>query len=436
MIGLPYTLLSIGRYGKVMGINPAHLMGASAMSLSPAIMPITGCTSVWHKYSWQTSDGVSLEDLTLAIKTAEEDIARVVNFWPAPMWIAEEPHVYERPYLREAYGIDGGDVRYKPKVVQADFGKFVEAGRRLVTLIGTATVAGATLVYTDADSDGFYETATITLSTTLTDMNQVKVYHAGHSGDPDWEIAPVRSKTKVGANVVIVLYSWQLISPALYEEFPSSDEPIQNPIDISATTNFVTSVDVYRERTDFSQASAQFLWENQSAVLDALTCVPCGSTDEAACDYTSQDGCLHARNPALGTLVPMPAEYDSDNAVWDQVAFSVCHEPDLVKLWYRAGAVDEKYTRGFSYDPLSDFWAQIIAYLATSRLEHVPCGCPNVKQVFENLSVDTAFNSPNSGSYFLPERVQDNPFGTRKGEIWAWRRIAKVVQRIPNVALI
>ena len=435
MIGLPYTLLSIGRWGKILGVNPAHLMGASAMSLSPVIMPITGCTNIWHKYSWQSSDSVSLEDLALAIKTAEEDIAHVINYWPAPMWMVEEPHQYERPFMHEVYGIDGGDLRYQAKSVKADFGKFVEAGQRTVSLIGTATTAGGTLVYTDADSDGFYETATITLPTTLTDMNQIKLYHAGHGGDPDWEITPIRSKTKVGANVVIILHSWYLINPTLYEELPSSDEPTINAIDISTITNFVTSVNVYREYTDFSQPSSQFLWENQVSG-GTLACSNCTGTDLAACDYTTQDGCLHARNPVLGVLVPMPADYDSINVVWGQASFSVCREPDLVKLWYRAGAIDDKYTRGFSYDPLSDFWAQTIAYLATARLERAPCGCPNIARVFESLSVDTAFSSSNSGSFFLPERVADNPFGTRKGEIWAWRRIAKVIQRIPNVALI
>ena len=39
--------------------------------------------------------------------------------------------------------------------IMAEYGKVIQAGQRTVALVGTATVAGGTLVYTDADGDGF-----------------------------------------------------------------------------------------------------------------------------------------------------------------------------------------------------------------------------------------------------------------------------------------
>ena len=241
---IPYTLLSLGRAARMLGIAGAHFMGATAESLTPAVFPVgSNCGDLWPQHDWQKSDQVSRESFAFAIKDAEEELARVVGYWPAPMWIYDEDHMYPRDFYRTSlYQV--GDLRGFPKGFAARYGKIISGGRRGVTLLGTVTTVGASLAYTDDDGDGLAETATITLATTLTDECEIKIYHTGHDGEQEWEIRPCRSKSISGGIFTAIFDSWLLIDPSLYDAYPTEDGFVG--IDISTTGNFVTSAEVYR----------------------------------------------------------------------------------------------------------------------------------------------------------------------------------------------
>ena len=83
----PYTLLSLDGYAKILGLNPVHFATGATPGLTPMVMPSGGCDDVWWKYDWQDSDKVSKWQLAQLIQQAEEEIANVVGYWPAPMWI-------------------------------------------------------------------------------------------------------------------------------------------------------------------------------------------------------------------------------------------------------------------------------------------------------------------------------------------------------------
>lgn len=431
---LPYTLLSLQRYARLMGVNPVHFAGATGVSLNPQVYPLSGsCDAVWFKYPWQANEQASRHELAEAIRDAEGELADVVGYWPAPVWIAKEVRAYPRPHRRYAFG-DALTVRGQYKSVKARWGKVVEAGRRAVSLVGTATTAGGTLVYSDEDGDGLSETATITLATTLTEACEIKPFFAGEGGAQEWEVRPVRSVAISGGNVVIVLDSWLLIDPELYEEAPQ-DDGSPSAIDISTTANFVTSVDVYREYTDFAQASAEFYWEPKPySVSPVTTCVACSGSGCEQCQFITQTGCLHIRDVETGIVVPAPATYDSANGHWDAANWEECREPDQVKLWYRAGEISERYLRGLTCDPLSDWWAQTIAWLATARLEHPFCACGSSGTRAAHLREDLAHVGETS--HLLAEEMLTNPFGTRRGEVQAWQRVSRLENRIMGAALI
>ena len=190
---LPYTLLSLSGYAQIMGINPVHFMGATASSIG--VFPIQGgggsnsCNDLWHRYSWQWADSVSHYDLAEAIQQAEYDIARELGYWMAPMWISQEVHQYPRHHRQDVYRVGGRNVRGQMNSIKTNFAKIIAGGRRNVdTKLGTATVAGGSLAYTDEDGDGFAETATVELATTLTDETQIKVYFTDTLGAQEWEI--------------------------------------------------------------------------------------------------------------------------------------------------------------------------------------------------------------------------------------------------------
>lgn len=421
---LPYTLLSLARYAKIMGINPSHFWGAAALNVDPQVMPLSSsCTAIWYKYEWQDVDRVARYTIANEISNAERDIAEAIGYWPAPTWIADERIPYER-YHRREYFTYGFDIRGRFKPVTARWGRIINVGRRAVSLVGTATSAGGTLVYTDEDSDGLYETATIVVATTLTDVNEIKVYFYNMDGDPDWEIREPRSKVISGGFVTIVFDAWLLIDPDLYEFLPTSDG--NTLIDIGVTTNFVNAVDVYREYVDTSQAATELYWEPDYSTCDE---------SEEPCEPDEQDGCLRIRDEKTGILVPIPAEYDSTGGTWSMAdEWTGRHEPDYVKVWYYAGEVDNKYKRSLSLNPLSDFWAQTIAWLATARLPRPLCTCGNLESLTEWLRTDLSLNSRDN-SFFMPESLMANPFGPRGGEVATWRRISKLVKKRQSFAM-
>jgi hypothetical protein len=405
----------------MMGINPLHFAGALTPAIDPMVYPQSGCSDVWKKYDWQDHDKVSLYQIAQLIHDAEQEIANVVGYQLAPYWVEEEHHAYPRPYMRDAYGT-GFDVRGRQKTVTTTHGKIIQAGQRAVELIGTATSLGGSLVYTDNNSDGFFETATITLPTTLTDATNIKAYFTGTGGSLDWEIRPARSKTISSGNVVMVFDSWLFINPELYELPTTSDG--EEAIDVSTVINFVDTVDVYREYSDTTSPSAVFYWDSDGPLNSPIVCPSCGIINCTNCTYDAQNGCAIARLPNSGELTVYPATYNADSASWIGNNWTNCVEPDIVKIYYLSGDQSQEYLQGRSTEPLSHFWAQVIAWIATARIDRPVCSCGNVAEAVDDLRRDMS-KSEGRETYFLPRFALESPFGTRKGEVMAWRRIAK-----------
>lgn len=416
------TILSLAYYAHIMGINPVHFQGADATAIG--VFPVGSCSDVWPRYAWQNADRISREQLTHAIYDAEQDIARALGYYPAPYWVYQEVHKFPRHHRPDVYQHSGLNVRGARKSIRTKFGKFIQAGQRNVdTFICACTTLLGSLVYSDVDGDGFYETAAIQAATTLTDPCELKVYITGTGADQGWEIRRPRSKSISGGFFNAVFDSWLFIQPDLQSLHPTTSG--FTAVDISTTANFVTAVDVYREYNDFSQPSATFYWEPSPASLSAVsTCTSCGGTGCVACSLSSQDGCAHVRDTESGIVVPVPGTYDADNATWTQDAYSVCRDPDQVKINYYAGEYDNRWLGGESCEALSNYWAHAIAWLATARLDRPPCSCANVKAKFDSLQEDLALSG--ATSHQITFQQLNNPFGTRRGEVQAWQRVDQI----------
>jgi hypothetical protein len=423
---LPYTLLSLARFARMVGLAPLHFAGASAPSTHPQVFPSgSSCGDVWPRYDWQKNDQVSHESLAYAIKDAEETLAREVGYFPAPMWIAKEEKMYPRDFYRESiYQVR--DLRGFPKGLNTRYGKILSGGRRGVTLLGSPTLAAGSLSYHDNDSDGLYETANIQLvGITVTDVCEVKVYFSGHGGEQEWEIRPERAKSISAGSLLMVFDSWLFIDPAELSKFPTDDG--FEAVDLSTTSPLVIDVEVYRVYNDTSQSSAVLLWENNTPGV----CV-CNGVGCPACSNTEQDGCLQVRDPEVGIVVPTPATYGTS---WTVASFDVCRAPDKVELYYLAGDQSNEYLRGISCDPLSDQWAWCIIWLAIARLERPPCSCNRLKNMFEYLREDLS-HSTTTGSYFQGLELTTNPFGTHRGEMMTWKRVKNHMGRKMSVAVL
>ena len=431
------TLLSLDRFAQILGISPAHFAGAASAQSGTNPFPVLGCSDVWMQHSFQSNDRIGREDIALAIENAEQDIAEVLGYWPAPMFI-EEVHKFPQHYRPEVFDA-GRNVRGMRKDVNLKWGRLIEPGQRNIASVGGASVVGGEMVFSDDDGDGYSETVTITLATALTEACEIKVYFDGES-TPEWEIRPHRSITIAGGNVTIVFWAWQLIDPDLWEAFPTGNPEALNLLG----TIYVDAVDVYREFVDTTEPSAQFFWEPKVRNVFPIFCSSCSGTGCPTCSLTTQDGCMYVRDVDQGIGVPVPAEFDEDEEIWLEQAFTECRAPDMVKVWYYAGDLDPLYLQHTTptsavrrrCDPLSNYWAEAIAWLATARLERNFCGCQQKTAFVNNLRHDTSSFPPDGTSFTLSEGDLDNPFGTRGGEIRAWRKIGKLATRVAEVAVI
>lgn len=411
---IPWTILSLPRFARIMGLPPMRFYRGMTPSISPMLFSSGGCDDMWFKYDWQDGDKVSWMQLAQTILTVEQELASIIGYWAGPMFTVEEEHKYPDPLYPEYKGYGLNTLGYM-KSIDLNYGKVISAGRRAVTLIATATTAGASLAYTDEDGDGYAETATITVATALTNENEIKVYYTGTGGEPDYEIRSPRRIVISGGFAVLTFYSWQFIDPELFEDFPNENGLAA--IDISTTGNYVTSVDVYREYVDNSQAPAEFYWES--------SCELCGGSGCEACDLSEQDGCFHVRNADQGIVALQPATYGSGQ--WTLAEWQENREPDRVKVWYYSGNQDQRYLRGYTHEPLSDFWARIIAYVTTARLERPLCGCSNIAAMSNKLQEEYLL-STSGHSFFVTRDIQECPLGTKWGEVWAWRQIKHAVK--------
>lgn len=412
-----HTLLSLDRYAKILGISPAHFQGAAGNNYWP--VKANRNNDLWPQFSWQAQDRVSREDLAHTIYTAESDIASVLGYWPAPRWIEQEVRDFPHYYRRDLYRVGGGNVRGSRVGVNTRWGKIISPGQRAVSLVADS----AAIVYSDEDGDDWDETATISFATTLTNACELKVYFEDKAGAQEWEIRPAKSQSISDGTATLVFDSWLFVDPAL-QALPTTTDDF-TAINIDTTANFVTKADVYREYTDTIGTSATLYWEPTPQYLNVL-CPSCGGTGCEACTLTTQDGCIHIRDAERGIVVPAPATYSDGE--WSSSAFTVCRDPDYVKIYYYAGLLDNRWLRGVECDPLPLRLAEAIAWMATARLERPFCAGTVATALFNKMQTDMSVTQGDT-SFFVSPGDMANPFGTRRGEILAWRRINGLTER-------
>lgn len=398
------TLLSLDRWARILQINPVHFSGG----VGSPIWPANGaCQDIWPQYSWQTDEElVGREEVAMAIANAEQDIKNALGYSPAATWEIDEAH----PYSINRH------LRTFPST-RTEFGMVVGPGRRAVTLIDD----NAAVTRSDPNADGWAELATVTVSTTVTDVREVKVYFAGHDGDPEWEIRPLRSVTISSGVATILIDAWLLFDPDLWEAHPNTEQPFAG-IDIADSDNFVTVVDVYREYNDTSLAGVTFFSGG-----DGLAC--CGGAGCDVCAGSSYEGCFSVRDERLGTVAPFPATYNGD--AWTYYYPSHCERSQRISLNYYAGLRDKAYLRRKSLDPLSHYMAEAIVWLSVARLPDAICNCNNIRDRIEDLQKDASMIREGGAVSPLYARFEKmdtfhNPFGYRVGEVKAWQRVIRL----------
>jgi len=385
-----------------MGINKLHFEGVQLNSLQTAT-----CETAWFQHPWQEADRVSREDVALAIAEAESNIERELGYRLIPTWEQDEWRDAPRAWRPEAVILSQGDVRAYAPTVQTRWKHLISGGIRGSTVIDAA----AAIVWSDADGDGYKETGTVTAVTTVTDPCEVHLFYPGKSGNTKWEIRPIT--VAIAAGTATITFRRELcVLESILESLANVDVPIADGL---TDADFLATADVYRVYNDPSQ-QVQFLWEPFSDNCG------CGSDGCTVCAYSSQYGCLHSRGDhRSGIVAYSPATWNTTTLSFDSVAWSVGRQPDITRLWYYAGLRDLDATCPTL--EMTPAWQRTVAYYATALLDRETCSCNAARVAHWQADLAATGGAEELSTFTLGDSDLNNPFGTRRGEIYAWRHV-------------
>jgi hypothetical protein len=418
-------LLPLDIWRQEIGMNPWLFWG---LADGVIIKDDSKCSGLVREYSWQGSDAAGRDDLRRAIERAEEKLLGYLNFRVAPQYIEETvnwPRFNDVSMTRRR-DLDATGRRIATLTTEG----YVQAlGIEQLTLIGQATTAGGTLVYSDVFGTGFNDTFTITLPTTATDPAQIAVYFVAADRFDDtavgarWRIEPLQISI-AGGNVTIVGRRWLVVRPILYQT------PTLNAINPTNAANFVTALDVYQRTTNengttVDTCQAKLIYESNDCGAFWGPCWCAGGPPASSDPGTIGAVVARAgiRDKRLGLVTPAAATYDPTTAAWSSAwcCGSFC-EPDRVTLRYLAGWPLES-------GQMAKKWQEIDAMLATAELKRRICACRETNERLHDLQVDLTLESTQTERFAVAQRDLESPFGTRLGHVLAWKQASNYILR-------
>ena len=409
-----YTKLSLDKWASLLGIHPLHFNQVIIPTLPPTV-----CEQPWIQHPWQDTDRVGREDLALAIKQAEDDIERELKARLMPSWEVDEWRPTMRTVKPELGNLNGLDIRGFGQLVFARWHHFISGGIQAKTLVAAASP----IVWSDADGDGYDETGTVSLAVIFTDPCEIYLYYPTKSGADEWEIRPISASIDTATGIATITFRRELVVTEVLLEAMD----VQS-VDGTVDGNFLATVDVYRKYND-PQRQVQFLWEPFGTFCNSCTGSGC-----ANCAYSTQEGCLMLRDdPRLSIVVYHPATWNSTTLEFDDTDWAIGRQPDLVRLWYYAGIREKSKTCPGREMPRE--WERVVAYYAASLLDRPVCECNNLHAWIENWRRDMAVPGEEGLSFGWRSQILENPFGTKRGAIFAWNKVLRSRDITSEVAI-
>lgn len=381
-----YTRIPLDRAAQILGIDPLHFNSV----VSDNRPEVYACDDLWFQYPSQRIGQASRDDLAIALRSAEDQVFVHLGYPLVPIWVQEE----EQPLV-----VPGNlNSRGHHKSIRTSSGYIIAGGVRAKSLISAA----AAVVYSDADGDGYAETATVTVPTSVTDGQEVHVYYPSKAGADAWEIRPI-TVTLSGGNAVIVFKKELAVDENLIEKYPSPDDPTI-VVDGDDNNNFLATVDVYRVYHDGSDHGTMY--------------------GESSCDDNSPaTGTVElvVRNGPLGIFAYSQMDWNATDLEFNHPASPV-YEAYRILLNYRAGVVNHFLPR--PYLDMEPQWERAIVYYAVSLLDREVSGCENTHNIWAKQSEDLAL-SDQGKSYSVAFADLSNPLGTTRAALNLWKMIKR-----------
>lgn len=415
------SLVPLESFRKTVNFHPFHWWGLANVDI-PATCG-DGTSDLIFEYAWQ-GDNAGRDDIRQAIETAEARLFEHLGFRIAPQYISETirfPRYHDTALNNVRYS--GADGRWI--TIQLPEGKVRAAGVEARTLIATVTTnPGGGMVVTDDDGDGLDDTFTITIATSVIDPEQIAVYVGspyrmdGEGISDKWRVAPT-SVSISGGMAIIKGRSWMLVKPILYQVTDLA------AIDPTVDSNFIGTLDVVRRYTDptgttVDTAQAKLIWETPPYPAWATACGNGASFGDASTDSAAVAQAIARvgiRDAENGIVSLGEAVFDATSGIWGAVNMSFCRPPDRVTLRYLAGDALENGN-------VQSKWATLVSRFAAAELAKPICACQAAQKGLFAWQLDRAFAGDSAlEKWNLSMEDLSNPFGTRAGQIAAWRAI-------------
>lgn len=429
------SLLPLDTWRSIISFHPTHFWGVAGTG-TEALAVDTSCESIVRQYAWQNSDAVGRQEIAEAIEIAESRLREYLSYSVAPRYVTETlpwPQYLDLSFA--LWGAAGADDRRLS--VQLSEGYVQAVGVEQLTAIQAA----AAVVYSDSDGDGIDDLFTVTAAAPSgpTDIKEVAVYFAAADrfngadftdaiGD-HWRVQPV-TVTLSGGNVIVKGAKWLLVKPIKYEGFSNVGA---NGLEPTTAANFATTLDLYRRTTNTdgttsSTSQAVIIWETPPGdgcccgCTDVSTAFSGSPYDPAA--VANAIARVGVRDAKRGIVLPAESSYDATTGIWSSLNWSVCRPPDRVLIRYYAGHPLD------STGQMDQKWRVIVARLAAAELTRPICGCTDANRALAYWQFDLARTSGANDEAYGAVSAEDleNPFGTRRGAVYAWRQVKHLRQ--------
>lgn len=298
-------------YAAIIGIPECGVFGVNNPN-----DPQKACRTIW------TKDERDMIQRYLA--EAQIEVEDRMKYFLRPQWVVGK--------LEDANGQDERFVDSKPyraKAIVARWTMIISGGVK-----ATSTIQAGAAVNHAADP------AVITVATSVTDVNEIVIYHPG----TEVEIYP--SSISIAGGVATIRI------PRCRMVLASLENNSSSGIAYSVVANFEATVDVVRIYNDIS-TNAELVWTHSCTA----------SCQSGGCSETTQDGCITVRKQREGLLDVLPAVYSGSS--WSFSTLDHCDYgmPEFVRLNYYSGVYANRKAQ------------DAIVRLAHSKMPTEPCGC-------------------------------------------------------------
>lgn len=393
-------LVSLDEFRRAFNFHPWHFWQLE----NETVQVKSSCVTLVAQYAWQRDDATGRDDITTALMQAEARLKEQLGFSVRPQYESADvqyPNFFD---LSDQYlaGIDA-------------LGRWMGfttpyAWVKTIGLESRTLLASPSITFSDVDGDGMEDTFTATATVpTGTTAEMLAVYVPSSERfdstavSERWRIRPVQISVS-GTTATIRGAKWLVVRPVLYER------PVAQPINPDTPANMLSTIELYRYAAD-TGTQGRLLWET----TPGSGCCNDGSTDPSG--YGESPARYIVRDARRGFVAGDTAEYSDTYTAYINTLWPYCWQAQKAEINYRAGW------------HIDDRLALAVCRLAAAEMGRPICACREANREFMRWQADLAGTAAEAkDTEQLSFEDLNNPFGTRRGQIYAWHVVNELRQ--------